>query len=121
MKYTEVRSKQMAFTQSPSSSNNPKILTKCLIFTERQSDKIETQVRNTSSGPTNGSNMLPIFGARTIWHPNIKTLQFSTKRTDGLFGTIETIWHGKFGTNKEHQNNILDNIIYFLFSPKGTK
>ena len=101
MKYTEVRSKQMAFTQSPSSSNNPKILTKCLIFTERQSDKIETQVRNTSSGPTNGSNMLPIFGARTIWHPNIKSVQFSTTRTDGLFGTIETILHGKFGTNKK--------------------
>ena len=34
MKYTEVQSQQMAFIQSPSLSNNPKILNNYLIFTE---------------------------------------------------------------------------------------
>ena len=34
MKYTEVQSQQMAFTQSPSVSNNPKIPTNYLIFAE---------------------------------------------------------------------------------------
>ena len=33
-KYTEVKSQQMAFTQSPSVSNNPKIPTYYLIFAE---------------------------------------------------------------------------------------
>ena len=33
LKYTEVQSQQMAFTQSPSLSNNPKILNNYLIFT----------------------------------------------------------------------------------------
>ena len=34
LKYTEVQSQQMAFTRSPSLSNNPKILNNYLIFTE---------------------------------------------------------------------------------------
>ena len=33
MKYTEVQSQQMAFTRSPSISNNPKFLNSYLIFT----------------------------------------------------------------------------------------
>ena len=38
MKYTEVQSQQMAFIQSPSLSNNPKILNNYLIFTECKGD-----------------------------------------------------------------------------------
>merc|ERR1712037_117852 len=37
-KYTEVKSQQMAFTQSPSVSNNPKIPTYYLIFAETSHD-----------------------------------------------------------------------------------
>ena len=38
LKYTEVQSQQMAFIQSPSLSNNPKILNNYLIFTECKGD-----------------------------------------------------------------------------------
>ena len=38
LKYTKVQSQQMAFTQSPSLSNNPKIPTYYLIFAEMSND-----------------------------------------------------------------------------------
>ena len=101
LKYTEVQSQQMAFTQSPSLSNNPMIVTNFLIFTDRQSDKIETQARNTNSSPTWFQHVVTILGARTIWHQNIKSVQFRTKKTNELFGTIDK----KQPINK-HQNNI---------------
>ena len=73
LKYTEVQSQQMAFTQSPSLRNNPMIVTNFLIFTDRQSDKIETQARNTSSGPT--------------WFQHVVTIVTNQFWVLGQFGT----------------------------------
>ena len=41
LKYTQVLSQQIVFTQSPSLSNNPKILNNYLVFAEMVDDKVE--------------------------------------------------------------------------------
>ena len=41
MKYTGLQSQQMAFTQSPSMSNNPKILNNYLIFAASDDDSVD--------------------------------------------------------------------------------
>ena len=79
-------------------SNNPMIVTNFLIFTDRQSDKIETQARNTNSGPTWFQHVVTILGARTIWHQNIKRMQFWTKKTNELFGAIDKKQFGTYCT-----------------------
>ena len=61
LKYTEVQSQQMAFTRSPSLSNNPKILNNYLIFTENNTSNVKKPPQTSvSSQPwANNRNGIP--------------------------------------------------------------